>query len=65
MSLFLIKRKNEELVEFYVNGELVGNANHDEHGWSGIEATTSLFESIARTVGAELLESDEQEIDEE
>lgn len=52
--LFKIERPNEETVDFYVNGEHVGNANHDEHGWSGMSAAVNLFRSVAKQIGAEI-----------
>ena len=53
---FKIVQDVEDEIEFYVNGNLVGTADHDEHGWSGMEATQRLFKSIAAELGCEVEE---------
>lgn len=51
---FKIVQDVEDEIEFYVNGNLVGSANHDEHGWSGMDAARALFTSIAAELGIEV-----------
>lgn len=51
-----IKRPDEEHIEFYVGKKLVGDANHDEHGWSGMEATESLIRKMAKALKIKVVE---------
>lgn len=42
---------NDEQVEIRVNGETVADANHDEHGWDGMEAVINTATAIAKAAG--------------
>lgn len=42
---------NDEQVEIRVNGETVADANHDEHGWDGMEAVIKTATAIAKAAG--------------
>lgn len=43
---------DEEHMELFVGEKSVGSFNHDEHGWSGMNAAKKLFENVAKAVGA-------------
>lgn len=53
--VFKIKRPDEETMVFLVNGKEVGEANHDNDGWAGMDTARSLFERIAHAVGAKIV----------
>lgn len=44
--------------EFFVNGEKVGDTDHDQHGWQGMEDMCSMFENIAAQLGVEVIYED-------
>ncbi|MBQ1061317.1 hypothetical protein [Micromonospora sp. C41] len=53
-----IERPDDEHIEIHVNGEVIASANHDEHGWSGMDAVERTALAVARAcrvrvVGAE------------
>lgn len=52
-----ITRPNDEQLVVRVNGREVASANHDEHGWSGMDAVESTAVAIARACGATLVGS--------
>lgn len=58
--VFMIRRPDEEHMRFYVNGVQVGEANHDNDGWAGMDTASSLFERIAEELGVEVI-TDESE----
>jgi hypothetical protein len=45
---FTISYSNEEFMTVSLSGECLGTFNHDEHGWSGMEAVRTLVVSIAK-----------------
>jgi len=47
-----IERPDDENIEVHVNGSVVASANHDEHGWSGMDAVEKTALSVARAFGA-------------
>ena len=49
-----LKRPNDEALEVWVGRKLVASANHDEHGWSGVDAVESTAVAIARALGGEV-----------
>ena len=61
---FGINYPYDEDMEFYVDGEQIAYANHDEHGWVGMEAMKDLFENIADKFGIEVEELDIHDEDE-
>lgn len=54
VSTFWIEQKDDETIKLFVGETPVGQFNHDEHGWAGISAATTLFERIAKAVGVEV-----------
>lgn len=46
-------RREDERLEVLVNGEEVATANHDDHGWSGMDAVESATLAVARALGVE------------
>jgi hypothetical protein len=38
---------NEDYCDIYVNGLLILNMNHDEHGWAGMDSITKGFNRLA------------------
>ncbi|MCX5066928.1 hypothetical protein OOJ91_13835 [Micromonospora lupini] len=47
-----IERPDDEVLEVHVDGQLVATANHDEHGWSGMDAVEKTAIAVARACGA-------------
>ncbi|MEU0078626.1 hypothetical protein ABZY58_12070 [Micromonospora tulbaghiae] len=47
-----IERPDDERIEVHVNGREVATANHDEHGWSGMDAVEKTALAVARAFGA-------------
>lgn len=54
-----LKRPDEETLEIYVDGESVGDFNHDEYGWTGMEAAEKVITKLAEKLGIEITEDDE------
>lgn len=52
-----IERPDDETIEVYVGDELVASANHDEHGWSGMDAVERATLAVARACGASVGEA--------
>lgn len=42
---------DDEGIEVYVGVKYIGSANHDEHGWAGIEALESTAKKMAGRYG--------------
>lgn len=53
---FAFVRDDDETLEVYLNGTLVANANHDEHGWAGMGLLEDAIENIAKVIGAKVIE---------
>lgn len=49
--IFTIQSPNDEVVEYYLDGEHLITANHDEHGWSGMEGIEAMVATIAKNLG--------------
>ncbi|MBF9135171.1 hypothetical protein I0C86_40545 [Plantactinospora sp. S1510] len=47
MSEVRIERPDDERIEVYVGDRLVASANHDQHGWSGMEAVEATAVAVA------------------
>lgn len=63
-----IRRIDDERFDVLVNGQTVASANHDEHGWSGMDAVEATATKLARAFGADVTEfwaSDEDRGDHE
>jgi CO/xanthine dehydrogenase Mo-binding subunit len=61
MAKITFKRPDEETLNVYVDGEYMGNVNHDDHGWQGMQCTEQLIMEIAEKLGIEVTEEDENE----
>lgn len=46
---------DDESADIYFDGALVININHDDHGWSGMEAIQYALTSIARAADFEVV----------
>lgn len=60
-----INREDDEHIEFLIDGESVGSANHDNDGWAGMETAENLVTNIAIKLGFEIEETFGGEDDEE
>jgi hypothetical protein len=62
----LIVHPDDEHLRIKVNGRTVATANHDEHGWSGMDAVEKTARAIAKAAGIAVDETwvDEDEDDE-
>jgi hypothetical protein len=49
-----VRRPDDDHVEILVNGKVVATANHDEHGWSGMDAVVSTACAVARALGGQV-----------
>ncbi|MFG3709496.1 hypothetical protein [Micromonospora sp. NPDC047730] len=47
-----IERPDDERIQVHINGQEVASANHDEHGWSGMDAIERTALAVARACGA-------------
>jgi hypothetical protein len=56
MHVFTISRPNDDTAEYALDGAHLITANHDEHGWSGMEAIEKLVNAIAEKIGARVAE---------
>jgi len=63
MAKVKIKIRDEEHIDFIVvdrptngaRGIVIGNVNHDEHGWSGMRASRHLIENLCAALGVEVI----------
>ncbi|WP_045740761.1 hypothetical protein [Actinoplanes rectilineatus] len=59
-----IRHPDDEHLTIEVNGRTVSSANHDEHGWSGMDAVEKTARAIAKAAGVAVEEAwgaDEEE----
>lgn len=49
-----LRRPDDELLEVRIGRRLIAAANHDEHGWSGMDAVERTAVAVARACGAEV-----------
>jgi hypothetical protein len=54
MKTVRIVRPDDETVEVWVGDELIVEANHDEHGWVGMDVAAEAATGVARALGAEV-----------
>ena len=45
----------DEQLEIFVDGDSVGTFDHDNHGWSGMDAAVRLAEKIAKKLDLEVV----------
>lgn len=57
-NVFSIVSDGDESELYFLNGEEVGQGNHDDHGWAGMASMRELIESIAEVLGAEVTDED-------
>jgi hypothetical protein len=48
---FIIKIIDDESENFYIGDTYITSANHDDHGWAGMESLEVMFKKIADTLG--------------
>ena len=51
---FKISYPNPETIIFLLDDEEIAYANHDNHGWTGMEAMEKLFEAIATHINVQI-----------
>ncbi|MEV6297832.1 hypothetical protein AB0M02_00330 [Actinoplanes sp. NPDC051861] len=59
-----IAHPDDEHLRVKVNGRTVATANHDEHGWSGMDAVEKTARAIAQAAGIAVDETWDDEDDE-
>lgn len=47
---------DDEMVTFFVNDKEVGYADHDLHGWEGMDLATDLFKNVAVALKVDLVD---------
>lgn len=52
---------DSENVDYELDGVHLINANHDDHGWSGMADIQNLLKAIAERIGAEWVEDEATE----
>lgn len=50
------KSVDDEIREIYIDGEKIGNFNHDDDGWSGMEKGEKLLLIIAEKLNLNVIE---------
>jgi len=53
-----ILREPDRAVEIVVDGRTIASANHDEHGWSGMDAVEKTAAAVAQAFGGVVYEGD-------
>ena len=56
MSRIEIQRPTDEHIDILVDGDVIASFNHDDHGWSGMEAAEQLVIRFAGKLGLEVEE---------
>ena len=51
---FSILELEDDYIEFYLDGKLLGRFNHEDHGYTGMQAAYNLVYAIAQTLGIEV-----------
>lgn len=52
------RRPHDERIDLYVNGKQVASANHDEHGWAGVDAFEQMAMVLVKAFGGEIAEAE-------
>lgn len=47
---FVIYRPDDEKMAVHLNGQYIGSANHDEHGWAGMDMFEKTITKIAEVL---------------
>lgn len=45
-----------ERFDVLLDGQHLIQANHDDHGWEGMDAVRKIVEGVARVIGAEIVD---------
>jgi hypothetical protein len=53
---------DEEKVGYEINGKHIITANHDDHGWSGMETIEMVFEAFAKELGIVIDDKEDDEV---
>jgi DNA gyrase/topoisomerase IV subunit B len=56
MATVRVVYEDDEHIEVQVDGKGVAWANHDEHGWSGMDSVIKTAFAVARALGVEVVE---------
>lgn len=56
MATVRVVYEDDEHLEVQVDGIGVAWANHDEHGWGGMDSVVKAALAVARVLGAEVVE---------
>ena len=51
-----IRRPDDERMVVYVDRKEIIAANHDEHGWSGMDAIEQTVRKLGKALGVEVVE---------
>lgn len=54
----VVRRPDDDHLEVVIDGNVVAEANHDEHGWSGMDAVEKTAVAVARALGVEIQDGD-------
>lgn len=62
ISAVRLHREDDEVLDVYLvgsNGELhsIGTADHDQHGWAGMDAVEKMAINLARVLEVEVMET--------
>lgn len=49
-----VRYLDDEHLEVVVDGKVVASADHDEHGWSGMDAVVATAYAVARALGGQV-----------
>jgi hypothetical protein len=56
-KILKIVEVSDERKEYYLNDHLIMSANHDDHGWAGMEDIDRIARAMAEGCGASIVES--------
>lgn len=56
ITKFIIREDDPETFTFIIGDKEVSTVNHDEHGWTGIEAAKEMFREAAKILGCDVIE---------
>lgn len=65
MPKLTLHKPDEEHLTILLDGAEVGSANHDSHGWSGMDAVENLATNLATRLGWDVAETYGEEADED
>lgn len=57
MSKIYFDSLDDETLEVWVDDEMIGSVNHDQHGWAGMEAVETLVKELAFALNLDLIDN--------